>query len=94
MDSCIDSFSCTDSKLAATTKQGIKAKIRTQLWATCEDSGLSASTITRDPLYPSSTKNNQVDRDNNNLGESNMIKEKVIKNLELLEVLCGQKGQM
>ena len=47
-----------------------------------------------DPLYPSSTKNDQVDRDNNNLGESNMIKEKVIKNLELLEVLCGQKGQM
>ena len=47
MDSCIDSFSCTDSKLAATTKQGIKAKIRTQLWDTCEDSGLSASTMTR-----------------------------------------------
>ena len=32
-----------------------------------------------DPLYPLSTKN-QVDSDNNNLGESNMIKEKVIKN--------------
>ena len=47
MDSCIDRFSCTDSKLAATTKQGIKAKIRTQLWDTCEDSGLSAFTITR-----------------------------------------------
>ena len=31
-----------------------------------------------DPLYPSS--NYQVDSDNNNLGESNMIKEKVIKN--------------
>ena len=27
-----------------------------------------------DPLYPLSTKN-QVDSDNNNLGESNMIKE-------------------
>ena len=32
-----------------------------------------------DPLYPSS-KNYQVDSDNNNLGESNMIKEKVINN--------------
>ena len=33
-----------------------------------------------DPLYPSSKKNYQVDSDNNNLGESNMIKEKVINN--------------
>ena len=33
-----------------------------------------------DPLYPSSKKNYQVDSNNNNLGESNMIKEKVIKN--------------
>ncbi len=33
-----------------------------------------------DPLYPSSTKNNKVDSDNNNLGESNMIKEKVVNN--------------
>ena len=41
-----------------------------------------------DPLEPSSTKNDQVDSDNNNLGESNMIKEKVINNLELLEVSC------
>ena len=32
-----------------------------------------------DPLYPSS-KNYQVDSNNNNLGESNMIKEKVINN--------------
>ena len=48
MDSCIDSFSCTDSKLVAATKQGIKAEIRTQLWDTCEDSGLSASTMTRE----------------------------------------------
>ena len=47
MDSCKDSFSCTDSKLAATTMQGIKAKIQTQLWATCEDLGLLAFTITR-----------------------------------------------
>mgnify|MGYP001439259889 FL=1 len=31
-----------------------------------------------DPLYPSSKKNYQVDSDNNNLGESNLIKEKVI----------------
>ena len=31
------------------------------------------------PLYPSSTKNDQDDRDNKNQGESNMIKEKVIK---------------
>ena len=31
-----------------------------------------------DPLYPSS--NYQVDSDNNNLGESNMIKEKVVNN--------------
>ena len=30
-------------------------------------------------LYPSS-KNYQVDSDNNNLGESNMVKEKVINN--------------
>ena len=29
---------------------------------------------------PSSTRNDQVDSDNNNLGESNMIKEKIIKN--------------
>ena len=34
-----------------------------------------------DPLDPPSTKNYQVDSDNNNLGESNMIKEKVINNL-------------
>ena len=33
-----------------------------------------------DPLNPPSTKNDQVDSDNNNLRESNMIKEKVIKN--------------
>ena len=33
-----------------------------------------------DTLNPSSTKNNQVDSKNNNLGESNMIKEKDIKN--------------
>ena len=31
-----------------------------------------------DPLDPSSTKNNQVDSENNIQGESNMIKEKVI----------------
>ena len=33
-----------------------------------------------DPLNSSSTKNDQVDSDNKNMGESNMIKEKVIKN--------------
>ena len=33
-----------------------------------------------DPLSPSSTKNNQVDSENNNQGEPNMIKEKFIKN--------------
>ena len=33
-----------------------------------------------DPLNPSSTKNYQVDSENNNQGESNMIKEKIIKN--------------
>ena len=33
-----------------------------------------------DPLYPSSQKKYQVDSDNNNLRESNMIKEKVINN--------------
>ena len=33
-----------------------------------------------DPLYPLSTKNFQVDSENNNQRESNMIKEKVIKN--------------
>ena len=33
-----------------------------------------------DPLDPSSTKNDQVDSKNNNQGESNMIKEKFIKN--------------
>ena len=37
-----------------------------------------------DPLEPSSTKNDQVDSDNNNLGESNMIEGKVIKNPYLL----------
>ena len=37
-----------------------------------------------DPLNPSSTKNDQEDSENNNLGESNMIKEKVIKNPKLL----------
>ena len=34
-----------------------------------------------DPLYPSSKNNYQVDSNNNNLGESNMIKEKAINNL-------------
>ena len=33
-----------------------------------------------DPHDPPSTKNYQVDSDNNNLGESNMIKEKVVNN--------------
>ena len=33
-----------------------------------------------DPLDPPSTKNYQVDSDNNNLGESNMFKEKIINN--------------
>ena len=33
-----------------------------------------------DPLYPSSKKNYQVDSNNNNLGESTMIQEKVINN--------------
>ena len=33
-----------------------------------------------DPLDPSSKKNNQVESKNNNQGESNMIKEKFIKN--------------
>ena len=33
-----------------------------------------------DPLDQSSQKNYQVDSDNNNLGESNMIKEKVVNN--------------
>ena len=37
-----------------------------------------------DPLNPSSTKNYQVDSNNDNLGESTMIKEKVIKNPYLL----------
>ena len=37
-----------------------------------------------DPLNPSSTKNYQVDSENNNQGESNMIKEKFIKNPKLL----------
>ena len=32
-----------------------------------------------DPLNPSNTKNNQVDGENDNQGESNMIKEKFIK---------------
>ena len=31
------------------------------------------------PLNPSSKKNYQVDSDNNNMGESKMIKEKVIR---------------
>ena len=33
-----------------------------------------------DPLNPSSKKNYQVDSNNNNPGDSNMIKEKVINN--------------
>ena len=33
-----------------------------------------------DPLNPSSTKNNQVDSENNNQVESNIIKENFIKN--------------
>ena len=33
-----------------------------------------------DPLDPPSTKNYQVDSDNNNLEESNMFKEKIINN--------------
>ena len=37
-----------------------------------------------DPLDPFSTKNYQVDSENNNQGESNMIKEEVIKNPYLL----------
>ena len=37
-----------------------------------------------DPLDPPSTKNYQVDYENNNIGESTMIEEKVIKNPYLL----------
>ncbi len=33
-----------------------------------------------DPLNPSNKKNYQVDSENNNQGESNMIKEKIINN--------------
>ena len=33
-----------------------------------------------DPLNPSSKKNYQVDSNNNNMGESNMIKDKVTNN--------------
>ncbi len=33
-----------------------------------------------DSFYPSSKKKYQVDSDNNNMGEYNMIKEKVINN--------------
>ena len=33
-----------------------------------------------DPLNPSSKKNYQVDSKNNNQGESNMFKEKIINN--------------
>ena len=33
-----------------------------------------------DPLNPSSKKNYQVDSNNNNMGEFDMIKEKVINN--------------
>ena len=48
-----------------------------------------------DPLNPSSTKNYQVDSKNNNLGESNMIEEKVIKNPYLLGIRrVGQSGQV
>ena len=36
-----------------------------------------------DPLDPPSTKNYQVDSNINNLGVSNMIKEKVIKRIPL-----------
>ena len=37
-----------------------------------------------DPLYPSSKKKYQVDSNNNNLWESNMIKEKVINIFALI----------
>ena len=37
-----------------------------------------------DPLNPSSTKKYQVDSENNNMGESTMIEEKVNKNPYLL----------
>ncbi len=41
-----------------------------------------------DPFYPHSKKNGQVDSDNNNLGESNTITEKVINN----QLLLGHKS--
>ena len=46
-----------------------------------------------DPLNPSSTKNYQLDSENNNQGESNMIKEKIInKHCEIL-VSCLDEVQ-
>ena len=46
-----------------------------------------------DPLDPPSTKNYQVDGNSNNLGESNMIKEKFIKNPKTFRRVC-QSGQV
>ena len=47
----------------------------------CSDKNVPLVKLSQDdPLNPSS-KNYQVDRDNNNMGESNMIKEKALNNL-------------
>ena len=51
----------------------------------CEKSAFSKNVLGWSPL-PIQQKNDQVDSDNNNLGESNMIKEKVINNPWLLGV--------
>ena len=47
--------------------------------AVWQQSAFSKNVLGWSPL-PIQQKNDQVDSDNNNLGESNMIKEKVIKN--------------
>ena len=48
-----------------------------------------------DPLYPSSKKITRLDSDNNNMGESKMIKEKVInKSTTLTFWRVSQSGQV
>ena len=67
----------------ATTHHPPPTNANTQLLTMKEDSDNKVPLVKMsqdDPLYPSSKKNYQVDSNNNNLGESNMIKEKVINN--------------
>ena len=71
-----------DSKISWATTHHHPQLLEVKVWT---DNKVPLVRMSQDDLLnPSSTKNDQVDSKNSNQGESNMIKEKVIKNPYLL----------